>query len=97
MDCVFYNEIIKDLSPSAPLSQFNQSRKGIVDEPIARHGQSCAVMAGDRSAASDEARKLNFWSIIEGAILHYCLGYNFLAVRLVKRVECGIFILFEMA
>ena len=73
-DYILYKEITQDLAPSAPLSQFNQFRKGIVDEPIARHGQSCAVMAGDRSVASDETRKLNFWSIIEGAILQ--LGHS---------------------
>ena len=43
----------------SPLSQVNQSRKGIVDGSIARHSQSSAIMAGDRSVTSDEARKLN--------------------------------------
>ena len=45
-DYIIYKGIAKDPSASAPLSQFNQSRKGIVDGLIARHGQSCAGMAG---------------------------------------------------
>ena len=35
----------------------------------------------DRNAASDEAQKLNLYSMTEGAILHYELFYRFIILN----------------
>ena len=71
MDYILYKGIAKDLSPSVPLSQFNQSREGIVDGPIVRHDQSCGDDRVDRNVTNYEARKLNLYSMTEGAILQH--------------------------